>query len=191
MATALTGVLTRPVAQIVASFMEFAPGVRDTDVLLRAMMLKIRKKSVDDRDCIISETRVRACEKYEFNFEVLKRTDLDDDDDVDLSYSLEGKEIHGWMTRLTEGVLDPRPWDNWIRIDYVIKRPAAPQGFRDLRSELLDLKRRVEKVGVCPTAPGRRACEEGYAGVRYVCAEGSKYCVNCCVHLAFRDSDVP
>ena len=58
MATALTGVLTRPVAQIVAGFMEFAPGVPDSDALLTAMMLKIRKKFVDEGDYMFCHTKV-------------------------------------------------------------------------------------------------------------------------------------
>ena len=126
MNTALTSVLTRPVAQIVASFMEFAPGVPDTDVLLRAMMLKMRKKMVDHRGTILGETCVRVCEEYKFKFYV-SHAALSRDDD---SYSLQYKYIHGFLIQQRAGFREP-----WIQIDYVITHPATPKGFREMRSD--------------------------------------------------------
>ena len=115
MAAALSRVLTLPVVEIIASFMDFAPGVPETDKLITLLMLQIRKNCVDNRKYSsressmsndVMETCVKVGERYRFKFEVRKAVDPNEDDDEDedededhLVYSLVDKEIHGWLVK--------------------------------------------------------------------------------------------
>jgi len=99
MAAALSRKVTLPVANIIASFMEFAPGVPNTDELLIDMMLAIRKKYVDELEFMHNETTIRVGEKYKIQLRVLSKH-FDEDD---MSYSLDGLEISGYLMQLREG----------------------------------------------------------------------------------------
>ena len=201
MAAALSRALTLPVTKIITSFMEFAPGVPDTDELLKTMMLQIRKKCVDNRgECVTreasfpSETCVKVGEKYMFKFEVRKTMDPNEDEDEDedhMDYSLADKEIHGWLVKKHEGPLGKYPCSHWYGVEEVVWHPATPYFFRELRSELLSSLERAERDGLCPKAPGRRFCERDMQTVRFLRVPGCQYCIHCCMHLAFHGSDVP
>jgi len=191
MAAALSRVLTLPVVEIITSFMEFAPGVPDTDELLQTLMLQIRKKYVDEIEYCTNETSIRVGEKYAFRLWVDRPHEEEDDEDEDaLDYSLVGKILYGKLEIFLEGDLAPEPYTNGYAVGGIVGRPATPQGFRYLRSKLLGFIEHAERDGLCPKAPGRRLCLPSTPRVRYLRAAGTQYCTHCCLHMAFRGSDV-
>ena len=194
MAAALSRVLTLPVVEIITSFMELAPGGPDSDEILTLLMLQIRKNTVDeDANYDDAESyEIRVGEKYMFRLDVqtpknADESDEDEDEDNHLSYAWEGNVLDGCLVKQQEGDLDPhRPWSHWVVIGESVNRPATPQGFREMRIELLDRLKCAERDGLCPKARGRQFCNPDMQTVRFVRVPGAQYCTRCCLHLAFQ-----
>ena len=183
--SSLAHVLPSSIAREVASFMEFAPGVPDSDVVINDLMLMIRKKFLDLLAFQANGVYIRVGERYMLELTVEAANEDEDDRD----YSLENKELHGYLLQLKEGFQTTEAtFGHWSIIDDRVLRPATPTGFRELRLQLLKLVERAETNGLCPTAPGRPFCDQSCQTVRFVCAPRSRYCVHCCLHLAFRGS---
>ena len=107
--------------------------------------------------------------------------------DCELDYSLVDKEVVGWLLLLKEGFKDPEEtYGCWTYIDILVMKPATPQGFRELYSEIMPKVKDVVKEGLCSTVPGRWACESDSPNLLIPRVSGAQYCAECCLHLTFQ-----